>query len=118
MNKLLITPPAALAVSIKAARRAARTKSTALDDEMKDKIKGITEEVEHKLGRALITQTWSVTLDAFPIGAIRLPMARLASADHVQFYDVAGVLQTLDPQDFQVDTKSEPGFVLPAPGRA
>lgn len=118
MNKQLVTPPVALAVSIDAARRAARTSGAALDAELQAKVRGITEEVEHKTGRALIEQTWSVTMDAFPIGAIRLPMARLASVDYVQFYDVAGALQTLDPQDYLVDTKSEPGFIVPAPGRA
>jgi uncharacterized phiE125 gp8 family phage protein len=118
MNKTLIVPPAALAVSMAAARRAARTSGTALDAELQDKIQGITEQVEHKIGRALIHQTWAVTLDAFPVGAIRLPMARLVSIDHVQFYDSAAALRTLDPQDYQADTKSEPGFALPAPGRA
>jgi uncharacterized phiE125 gp8 family phage protein len=117
MNKLLIKPPAALAVLLVAARRAARASGTALDAELQDKVAGITEEVEHKIGRALVLQTWSVTLDAFPVGAIRLPMARVASVDHVQFYDTTGALRTLDPQDYQVDTKSEPGFVVPAPGR-
>lgn len=117
MNKTLVTPPAALAVSIAAARRAARTSGTALDAELQGKVQGITEEVEHKIGRALIHQTWSVTADAFPAGAIRLPMARLVSIDHVNFYDGTGTLRTLDPQDYQADTKSEPGFVLPVFGR-
>jgi uncharacterized phiE125 gp8 family phage protein len=117
MNKLLITPPAALAVSLVAARRSARANGTALDAELQSKVEGITEEVEHKIGRALVHQTWSVTLDAFPVGAVRLPMARLVSVDHVQFLDGDGVPRVLDPQDYQVDTKSEPGFILPAHGR-
>lgn len=117
MNDRLIVEPVALAVSIEAARRAARTAGTALDAELEEKVRGITGEAEHETGRAFITQTWELTMDAFP-PAIKLPHPPIASVDHVKFYDVAGVLQTLDPQDYMVDTKSEPGWILPAPGRA
>lgn len=117
MPERLIIPPAALAVSMDAARRAARANGTSLDDELSDKVRGITEDAEHETGRAFITQTWAVTLDKFP-DAIKLPPAGLVSVDHVKFYDVDGVQQTLDPQDYLVDNKSEPGYVVPAPGRA
>jgi uncharacterized phiE125 gp8 family phage protein len=118
MTKRLIIPPAALAVSIDAARRAARASGTSLDAELEDKIRGLTDEVEHKTGRALIHQTWELTLDAFPIsGAIKLPPARLSSIYHVKFRNTDGVLQTLHPDDYLVDTKSEPGWIVPAPER-
>jgi uncharacterized phiE125 gp8 family phage protein len=113
----LIAPPAGLAVSMVAARASARTSGAALDAELEQKVRDFTEDAEHRTGRALITQTWEVTLDAFP-DAIRLPHAPLASVAYVKFYDVDGVLQTLDPQDYLVDAKSEPGYVVPAPGRA
>jgi len=113
----LIVPPAALAVSIAAARASARASATELDAELEQKIRDFAEVAEHETGRALITQTWEVTLDAFP-DAIRLPHAPLASVTYVKFYDVDGALQTLDPQDYMVDAKSEPGYVVPAPGRA
>lgn len=116
MPERLITPPVALAVSMDAARRAARANSTSLDDELSDKVRGITEDAEHETGRAFITQTWAVTLDKFP-DAIKLPNAPLASVTHVKFYDVDDVQQTLDPQDYLVDNKSEPGYVVPAPKR-
>lgn len=118
MTKRLIIPPATLAVSIEAARRAARVSGEALDAELEDKIRGITDEVEHKTGRALIQQTWELTLDSFPSGgAVKLPPARLVSVDHVKYRDIDGALRTLDPQDYLVDTKSEPGWIVPAPGR-
>lgn len=115
--KRLMIPPVELAVSIEAARRAARISSPALDAELEDKVRGITEEVEHKIGRALITQTWEVALDNFPAsGPIKLPMPRLESVKHVKFFDAAGVLQTLHPDDYLADTKSEPGRLMSAPG--
>jgi len=117
MTKRQIIPPVAMAVSIDAARRAARASGTALDAELEDKVRGITEEVEHKIGRALITQTWEAALDNFPVSrSIKLPMAPLASVDHVKFVDVGGVQRTLDPQDYLADTKSAPGWLVLAPG--
>lgn len=116
MNERLITPPAALTISMDAARRAARAPGTALDAELTDKVNGIADEAEHQTGRAFVTQTWELTLDAFP-DAIKLPHPPIASVTWVKFYDLDGVQQTLDPQDYQVDTKSEPGWIVPAPGR-
>lgn len=121
MNARLIAPPATMPVSIENARLAARTSGTALDVELRSKVEGITEAAEHETGRAFIEQTWQVVLDAFPAGracAIRLAPARLIAVDHVKFYGVDGAQHTLDPQDYQVDTASEPGCILPAPGRA
>jgi uncharacterized phiE125 gp8 family phage protein len=117
MTARLITPPAALAVSIEAARAQARTGGNALDAELEMKIQGFTEKVEHDTGRALIHQTWEVTLDRFS-DSIRLPNAPLVRVESVKFYDTEGVLRTLDPQDYQVDAKSEPGYIIPAVGRA
>jgi uncharacterized phiE125 gp8 family phage protein len=113
----LITPPTVLAVSMDAARRAARANGATMDAEITEKVQGIIEDAEHETGRAFITQTWAVTLDSFP-DAIKLPNAPLARVDYVKFYDVAGIQQTLDPADFQVDDKSEPGYVVPAFGKA
>lgn len=117
MTDRLIIPPAALAVSMTAARNSARASGTALDAEIEQKVRDFTENAEHETGRAFITQTWTVTLDAFP-PAICLPHPPIASVVHIKFYDAAGVLQTLDPQDYTVDTTSEPGYVMPAPGCA
>jgi uncharacterized phiE125 gp8 family phage protein len=100
-----------------AARRAARANGTAMDAEITEKVQGIIEDAEHETGRAFIAQIWQVTLDSFP-DAIKLPNAPLASVVYVKFYDAAGVQQTLDPADYQVDDKSEPGYVVPAFGKA
>ena len=117
MTARLITPPAALAVSLDAARAAARLDGGQADAELRLIIGTYTEEAEHETQRAFIAQTWRVTLDSFP-RAIRLPYAPLQSVVHVKFIDAGGQLQTLDPLDYLVDTASEPGYIVPAPGRA
>lgn len=117
MTARLITPPATMAVSLADARLAARADADELDAELIRQVKAFTEEAEHITGRAFIEQTWRVTLDAFS-AAVKLPNAPLISVEYIRFYDADGIQQTLDPQDFLLDTASEPGFVVPAPGKA
>jgi uncharacterized phiE125 gp8 family phage protein len=108
---------------MEAARRQARASSTSLDDEIQGKVQGFTEDAEHETNRAFVHQTWEEALDAFPVGlrggpgAIQLTKSPVANVLSVRFYDVDGVLQTLAPEDYLVDAKSEPGYVVPAPGK-
>lgn len=122
MSERLIALPAALAVSMDAARRAARIDvnedgTTVLDDDIARAVRAYTRDAEHETGRAFVSQTWRVTLDRFP-ASIKSPKAPLASVAQVKFYDVDGIERTLDPRDYLVDPESEPGYVVPAPGRA
>lgn len=67
---------------------------------------------EERLQRTLITSTWVLTLDAFP-DAIKVPMPRLIAVSQLQYLDTAGASQVLDPADYLVDIKSEPGYIVP-----
>lgn len=117
MSLKLITPPAALAVSLDAARVSARVDGTQDDAELQEIVEAYTSDAEHLTGRAFVEQTWRLTLDRFA-GAILLEHPPIMSVVHVRFYDVDGVQQTLDPQDYILDAESEPGYLVPAPGRA
>lgn len=117
MTPKVIIPPAELAVSLDSALKAARADGTGLDDEVKQAVLTATAEAEFETQRAFIEQTLRLTLDRFD-GAIKLPRPRLISVVHVKFIDQAGQQQTLDPQDYQVDAESEPGYIVPAPGKA
>lgn len=87
--------------------------------------------VETFTGRALITQQWELSLDAFPCGTrfangrliehktisltgreIVLPRAPLASVESVQYYDEDGTLQTFAAACYFSDTRAEPGRLV------
>jgi uncharacterized phiE125 gp8 family phage protein len=74
------------------------------------------EAAEEALQRGLVTQTWQLTLDAFA-EIIWLPMAApLQSVTTVEYYNNDGVLTTLDPSFYTVDTVARPGRITRAPG--
>jgi uncharacterized phiE125 gp8 family phage protein len=122
MSWKLIAPPVGLAVSMTEARTAARVDvgedgTSPLDGEIQRAIRTYTTEAEGETNRAVMEQTWRLTLDGFN-GAIALRRPPLLQVVHLKFYDADLVLQTLHPEDYQVDGESEPGFIIAAPGRA
>lgn len=117
MSARLVTPPAALPVPLAAAISKARADGADMEAEVELEVRGIAGQVEHELGRALVEQTWAVELTGFE-PSVRLPMAApLIAIEHVKFYDVAGELQTLDPQDYVAPKGSLPARLMPVPGR-
>ncbi|WP_306393351.1 head-tail connector protein [Telluria beijingensis] len=122
MSWKLITPPTGLAVSMVEARLAARVDVdesgvSPLDGEIERAIRTYTSEAEGETNRAIMEQAWRLTLDRFN-GAIELRRPPLLQVKHVKFYGTTGVQLPLDPQDYQVDGESEPGYIVPAPGKA
>lgn len=64
-------------------------------------------------GRAYITQTWQLWLDAWPEGdEIRLPRPPLQSVVTVKYYGADGAEYVMPAADYLVDTKSEPGRLV------
>ncbi len=54
------------------------------------------------LGRALITQTWEVSLDKFPEDVIRLPLGPAQSVTDVAYYDADNAEQTLASSTYRL----------------
>lgn len=73
------------------------------------------EQVEHRTGRALITQTWEHTWDSFPV-TINLSPTQIQSVLSVKYIDADGNQQTLPADQYQVDSDSAPGRIMPAYG--
>lgn len=97
----LITAPAAEPLSLSDFKAHARITATAEDTLLPVYVKAAREQLEHETGRALITQTWELTLDAFP-GSIWLPKPPLQSVTSIKYDDAAGVEQTLSNTVYDV----------------
>ena len=84
------------------------------DATIDDLIRVARDLVEHDTGRALITQTWVLRLDAFP-DTIELPRPPLQSVTSVEYVDTAGDTQTLTADtDYTVDKYPCLGRIVPA----
>lgn len=70
--------------------------------------------VQEDTGRLLTTQTWDLTLDAFPYGCeIEMPFAPLLSVTSVTTTNVAGVSSVFSATNYRVDIASfAPRIVL------
>ena len=67
-----------------------------------------------KVGRALVPARYRLALDAFePVIELLPPVTSVQS---VTYTDAAGAIQTLPSTAWLLDTISEPGRLLPAPG--
>jgi uncharacterized phiE125 gp8 family phage protein len=76
---------------------------------------GVRGYIETYLNRALLTQTWVYTLDAFA-DEMALPMAApLQSVTSVKYYDTSGVQQTLSTAYYHIDAASLPARLVLAP---
>lgn len=113
------TGPAALAVSLAIAKESLRIDQgdTALDSTISLFIKGITLEAEQQIKQSLVSQGWRLTLDAFP-PALRLDWGPVITVQSIQYYDADNILRTLHPDDWTLDKASNPGYIVPAVGKA
>jgi uncharacterized phiE125 gp8 family phage protein len=69
---------------------------------------------EGRTGRALVTQTWELALDAFPAAEIELPMPPVQSITSVKYLDTTGVEQTIDAANYALDSYGMRPWLLPA----
>lgn len=94
MSLRLVTPASALAVSLSEAKLHLRVDGTDEDTLITALITAATETAEQITGRAIMPQTWELTLDEFP-AVIELTRVPVASVTSVTYVDTAGVTQTL-----------------------
>lgn len=76
-------------------------------------------DAEARTNRTLVETVLELQLDAFPAdGCMRLHNPPIQSVTYVKYYDAAGVLQTLDPATYVLDTASEPARLVQAYGQS
>jgi uncharacterized phiE125 gp8 family phage protein len=125
MALVLTSGPAVEPVSLAEAKAHLRVDGSAEDTLVASLIITSRLHVEAALGLALITQSWSLFLDAWPAAAhVRLPMRPVQSIDAVKLYAPDEAVETLSPDLFLLDGAGVPARLVrqgalawPAPKR-
>lgn len=116
MSVKIITPPITEPISLEEAKLHLRVDGNDEDVPIIELITAARQEAENQTWRALLTQTLELGLSCWP-RKICLPHPPLISVTSVTYIDTAGVLQTLDPENYLVDDYSEPANIVPAYGK-
>jgi len=74
--------------------------------------------VERWLNRRLVSQTWDMTRDGFPVGSreILLPYGPVQSITSISYINTGGTTSTMDSSDYTLDTYSVVPRLYPAFG--
>lgn len=112
----LITAPAAEPILLATAKAHLRV-DHANDDTLIDAlITAARQAAEDRTGRAIITQTWELVLDAFPANEIQIAKPPVTGITSVKYIDTAGAEQTLGTDQYLLDADAFPGWLLLAYG--
>src|SRR5690242_9969899 len=110
MGLTLLTPAAVKPISLSEAKAHLRVDGNGEDTLIQLLLDAAIDAVEQDTHRALLEQTWELTLDEFPsCEPLRLPRPNLMSVESIHYVDVSGVTQLLDPDEYVVETGTLPG---------
>lgn len=113
MPSKLITPPADEPVTLGEAKEQLRLTGHAEDDvHVSALITTARQHIEKLCWRGFLSQTWDLTLPAFPAGdRLVLPRGEVSAVTYVKYVDTDGVLQDWDASNYDVDATTVPGYV-------
>jgi uncharacterized phiE125 gp8 family phage protein len=124
MSSILLTGPAVEPVTLDDAKAFLKVETADDDDVIAALIAGARVHAEAQTRRALITQSWRLTRDAWPgNGRIAVLPAPLQAVSAARVYRLDGTTQAIDPAAFVTDKAAAPALLwftsgaLPAPGR-
>jgi len=108
----LVNAPTTEPITVNELKTFARLSGTAEDDLLEGFIKAIRGQMELYLRRALISQTWAISMDFWPSEVIQLPMPPLISVTSVVTIDEDDTETTYDSDNYYVHTNSIPGELV------
>lgn len=119
MSLKLITPPVLLPISLPEAKLHLRVDASDEDTLITATIRAAAEACEQQTGRALMPQTWELTLDAFP-QAFELTRVPAASVASIKYWSEAGLEITLPASRYGLDSADDfsAAYVVPAYGES
>lgn len=115
MSVIVVTPPATEPVTLAEAKAHLRVTYGLEDALITSLIAAARAYIENWCDRALITQVWKATRDAF-CPEIRLTGGVVTAIQSVKYIDADGVEQTLDSSAYVADLDSVPARIWPAVG--
>ena len=111
MGLTLLTPAASYPVTRAESKLHCRVDGTADDGLIDGLIAAATDYVEQYTGRAIMGQTWKLSLDAFS-ESILLPKGPVQSVTSVQYFDTNGDIQTASASLYTFDAASDPSWIV------
>lgn len=113
MPKALITPPAALPVTLEQVKAHLRVETADDDNYIAELMAAAVAHVEAETGRALIAQTWRLYRDEWPCdGLVELAVSPVRAIAEIRVYDAAGAPATLAAGKWKLDPVSDPARLL------
>lgn len=115
MGLKLITPPVTSPVTLAEAKAHCNVNVADYDALITRYIGAATNEVENWLGRALVDQTWELSLDTFPPNELRVPKPPLIAVTSVAYDNTIGDETILPDTAYTVDAETVDGYgwILP-----
>ena len=111
MGLTLITPSTSFPVTLAEAKSHCRVEDASEDSTFNGLIAVATDYVEQYTGKAIMQQTWQLTLDEFTDG-ILLTKNPVQSVNSIKYHDVLGDIQTLPADFYTADTVSDPAWLV------
>ena len=111
MATRVVIPPAIEPITATEAKLHTRIDNALEDNLVNLWIKSGREMAEGFQNRCYIERTLELTLDKFPSPLFSLALPPLISVESIKYYDEDNAEHTVDPDNYFVDTKSEPGRV-------
>lgn len=108
--------PAGRPVSVADVRLRLRLDDDGDDADIERMIDGAVARIEgpRGWGIALLSQTWTLSLDCFPCGGFSLPGWPVQQVSAIRYVDGQGAQQTLTSDDWQLATGLDPVHLAPA----
>jgi uncharacterized phiE125 gp8 family phage protein len=113
MSLVMTVPPAVEPVTVADAKSHMRIDGSDEDVLIASLLLTSRLHIEVALSLALITQSWTLTLDRWPSGReVELPLAPLRSIDEVRVKNAEGISNVATPEGYLVDLASRPARLV------
>jgi uncharacterized phiE125 gp8 family phage protein len=113
-NRIVLSGPDQEPITVAQVRDHSRLDTLSIEDNYLQMLIAVARDVaENHTWLSIAEKTYLTALDAFPVGAIELDPHPVTEIVSVQYDDLDGNTQTLDPSNYQVDLIGIPARIIP-----